>query len=683
MQESYANPIGASRKGKLLALLISALVCLLSALVLFWRSHQSGSNWQILAAAALLFAGAQLLKVSTRRARVANILSFRVIFTGAGASSVVAFFAAGWVVQSRGASNPAPDGVNGVVSATSNGFVVGLVCVGFILLGISLSQLREHPRLVEFRIPLVIFMGICIAVILGTIMLWDQRDGINFLFPLGAVLILPAVVTLVSEVLLESARLTLGGVLIVVAVSSAAMVACGWVLHDRYDASPKLLLVIGLAFVLLLLAITSNSQFDVALVVLVVAIAWSLQPSEVPVDDSVVQWTDEVDALSSVSVYAALGDSYMSGEGARNFYAGSNTYRVNECRQAETAYARTILDTDSGRDLASKVAFFACSGALGRHISTDGQLPSVSVPQSELLKDLIDGGADVPLVIVSIGGNDAGFSKIGIECIAPGDCATRGQNWLDQLDHVGEQLDDAYRSLREVTGTKIPVVAVPYPRPLNVTRECSYSSFTASERNFIDGFLTELNLVVERAASRNGLLYMREMEDALSASNVRICDVDDANLAGVNILAVNTKEGRIEQRTNPSNWFHNSLHPNLIGHERMASVFAKWIADNPDPVPPEPSTAPTGEPRPLAEVMKTALPPDYCGKPNTAITDCDVEPATWALGQSLSLLRESLFLLVAALVAAWALSLALVTGYRSSKRVRAVQLDRGGPQPGH
>ncbi len=74
--------------------------------------------------------------------------------------------------------------------------------------------------------------------------------------------------------------------------------------------------------------------------------------------------------------YVALGDSYMSGEGAREFISGTNTVepnesRTNECRRATSAWGYRLAEVNYGlEDVPHRVLFLPCSGAVAGNIDT-------------------------------------------------------------------------------------------------------------------------------------------------------------------------------------------------------------------------------------------------------------------------------------------------------------------------
>lgn len=79
----------------------------------------------------------------------------------------------------------------------------------------------------------------------------------------------------------------------------------------------------ALALVILMGAIASDTSADITILVIAFALVWSLAPRGVPA-------TDEVTPSDGESVIIALGDSYMSGEGAEEFFDGTNTRGDND-----------------------------------------------------------------------------------------------------------------------------------------------------------------------------------------------------------------------------------------------------------------------------------------------------------------------------------------------------------------
>jgi lysophospholipase L1-like esterase len=96
--------------------------------------------------------------------------------------------------------------------------------------------------------------------------------------------------------------------------------------------------------------------------------------------------------MAASPAYTALGDSYSSGVGAGGYSDPGG------CRRSANAYPVRVAQR-----LGARLTFAACSGA--RAGDVQGQLGSL--------------GAATAYVSVSVGGNDAGFSHVLIECAKP------------------------------------------------------------------------------------------------------------------------------------------------------------------------------------------------------------------------------------------------------------------------
>ncbi len=96
-------------------------------------------------------------------------------------------------------------------------------------------------------------------------------------------------------------------------------------------------------------------------------------------------------ASAAASQYVALGDSYSSGVGTRVFYEESG-----ECKRSPDAYGPKIAAAE-----AYTLSFQACSGAKTTEVN-EKQLGTLS--------------SSTALVTITIGGNDAGFSNVIINC---------------------------------------------------------------------------------------------------------------------------------------------------------------------------------------------------------------------------------------------------------------------------
>ncbi len=138
------------------------------------------------------------------------------------------------------------------------------------------------------------------------------------------------------------------------AVGAGALVVDAGIAVARVDTTWILL---GFAAItLLILAIVSSTQADIAAVIAAVTLMGVTPMSE-----------EKPEALTPQSgqarVLVALGDSYMSGEGADVYYSeevDEGLSHENHCNRAPTAWAAMAGQT---KRLFDSVAFLACSGA--------------------------------------------------------------------------------------------------------------------------------------------------------------------------------------------------------------------------------------------------------------------------------------------------------------------------------
>ncbi len=274
----------------------------------------------------------------------------------------------------------------------------------------------------------------------------------------------------------------------------------------------------------------------------------------------------------------ALGDSFISGEGALEYFPGTNQLgrNRNECRRAATAHPYLVAD-----QLEASLTFVACSGAKAADLSTCGQMASGDERCKEVWTD-DDGapGGDVAgvlpqlqnftaaelaefdVVLLSVGGNDVGFSTIVQACLLPRSCNERSSTWLGNIEALGPTLIETYGAVREAVGLETPVVVVPYPMVLD-TEPCNLG-LDEAEHLFVQDFIRALDEQIFRSASVAGVYAYRAGVDAFAGN--RLCDDEPA----LNHLVLDPAGGSAAARYLPSAWIHGSMHPNERGHELLA-----------------------------------------------------------------------------------------------------------------
>ena len=217
--------------------------------------------------------------------------------------------------------------------------------------------------------------------------------------------------------------------------------------------------------------------------------------------------------------YVALGDSYSSGTGTREYY--------EDCERSFNAYSHRIDPQIPGN-----LKLIACGGAKTNAIA--GQANQLS--------------ADTEYVTISVGGNDAGFSDVLLECAQP--------EWLSDCDPkidaaqatINNTLPGLLNGVYSNIRSKAPnaaVTVVGYPRLFN-GEDCNAATF------FEGGEMTRLNQTADLLAE---MTRARAQAHGFGFADPRgaylghaVCD-DDEWLNGL---------------SNPTG---ESFHPNVRGHD--------------------------------------------------------------------------------------------------------------------
>lgn len=296
----------------------------------------------------------------------------------------------------------------------------------------------------------------------------------------------------------------------------------------------------------------------------------------------------------------ALGDSYISGEGAREFEAGTNNVGSNQCRRAPTSYPYLVAKT-----LGKSVVSLACSGATVRDIlapdppvSRDGQYGDTpaDIVGSEKQMEVFNSYPEPGIVLLSIGGNDIGFSQIVRACIAPGSCLGRTEEYFHRIDKVQQSLRITYDTIHAAAPDS-EIYVVTYPMPL-ATDQCPKALLSFEEFGFVDEFVRRFDDVITSMASLAGM-HVVDIEDAFDGH--RICD--DVRKAEQAMNALWLARPSFADASFPelasafAANFHNSFHPTPFGHELIAEAVVDEIrTGSPAPDPISPHEGPTEAP---------------------------------------------------------------------------------------
>lgn len=197
--------------------------------------------------------------------------------------------------------------------------------------------------------------------------------------------------------------------------------------------------------------------------------------------------------------YVALGDSYSSGVGAGDYGDSGG------CKRSANAYPQLWADANAPANF----SFVACLGA-----KTDNVL-------SEQLSAL---SADTSLVTVSVGGNDAGFTDVMIDCTLSDDagCESRiAEAKAFATEELPGKLDDVYSQI-SAKAPNAKVVVVGYPRFYEIGGSCD-GGLSDVKRTAINSGADTLAEVTSTRASAAGFSFV----DVRSAfSGHEICSAD-------------------------------------------------------------------------------------------------------------------------------------------------------------
>ncbi|AGL17688.1 GDSL-type esterase/lipase family protein [Actinoplanes sp. N902-109] len=469
------------------------------------------------------------------------------------------------------------------------------------------------------------------------------------LLGLGFLVLLPIGLTVMSEVAIR--RLCAGGPRrrLVVGLAGLTLYLLAAVVMWALTRSPWLLGAL-IVLSLLVVAMTSMTQADIAFVMSVIALLGVTPlPADLPA-----QAQPQRDGQR---LLVALGDSYMSGEGASIYYRGTDEGGGNQCRRSPTAWS---VMAGQQRPF-GRVEFLACSGARTVNVQTTtlpvrpgapAPAPQTGESGTQLDRYLADYGAGYTpsLVVAGIGGNDAGFSTVGLMCLAPGNCDDQSRLWTDALSQVQAALRDTYRQLDQLF-PRTPVVVVPYPDPIDLAGRCDDVSLTPRERLFLHQFVTGgLNRIIAQTANEFGFYYLGGMQSALADAHLQLCDPRNEGRPGLNFIGIRSVRGVAEQRFNPKNWSHSSLHPNERGHAAMLRAFETWLPQELSTLRPRLTAFPAADAVTQAAVAPVDPP---CDVLDTSPAGCRPRGMQWAKRQIRAMVLTEGWLGVIALAGIW------------------------------
>lgn len=304
--------------------------------------------------------------------------------------------------------------------------------------------------------------------------------------------------------------------------------------------------------------------------------------------------------------YLAMGDSFISGEGAFAYRNGTDT-GINKCHQSVVSYPYLLsTNLDSFQDV-------ACSGAVIDNIRDindlhksnqlvgveDNELtgvqkntakvqhtPGVVTQEQFVLKD------NPQAITISIGGNDIGFGNILERCMIPfnfgtstaQNCYQTYEDRLELLNTINAQFNNLYQTYVRLKASDPSrrVYVIGYPQIVKPDGDCALNvHLSKTETEFAAQLVSYLDSVIAQAAAKAGVMYVNT-EHAFDGS--RLCEGKNGEVA-VNGLTAGSDRAHVIGA--------ESYHPNQLGHKLLASEIAA-ATDN--------LQAPMPAPQPLAAV---------------------------------------------------------------------------------
>ena len=341
---------------------------------------------------------------------------------------------------------------------------------------------------------------------------------------------------------------------------------------------------------------------------------------------------------SQTARIVALGDSFISGEGAPDFYPGTDQKGSgrNECRRAPTAYPVLIADERAE----SSLDFYACSGAKLRDVlalcaddpaldaENEAVMAEMEAEQPDESTEDIDDTEDTGVERCTLEANEREQQRRSrLDCprdderpLGQYPCsATDVYGGVLQLANLPEDRSATELVLLSIGGNDVRfgdiVAGCLLPGSCAERREIWLDNVSALgpelteayiriKREFgnqvpvvvmpyplvlteqtcdsspLDAteheFIFEFTTVLNRqiAASAQQAGVHFFDEGAFSLEGRRLCESDER---AINLIRLQPTDGPFFDRMIPGSWTHNSMHPNRRGHEMIAAALSEWV----------------------------------------------------------------------------------------------------------
>lgn len=300
-----------------------------------------------------------------------------------------------------------------------------------------------------------------------------------------------------------------------------------------------------------------------------------------------------------------LGDSFSSGEGASAYLEGDGSFDT-ACHRSHHTYGGVLYGSD-------RLDLLACSGA----VINDLRAPQGGREATPAQLDQLARLSEQPeLVMLTLGGNDIGFSSIIKRCLQPGDCTDDHRfvyETLRDIQLLPDRLVSAYQDVSYAVD-HAPVLVLGYPVPLPYAGSQPCTGFSTNEIVFGQHVVRELNRTTQRAVDTVrsegfDVRFVPQVAQAVLPSNTAchpdpyIVSVD--LLLGAGAATVDWLTGTAADLSDRRWWLVESegtrltqqlMHPNVDGYRSMAQAVTRWSTTTeesdeelvPPPRPPRP-----------------------------------------------------------------------------------------------
>ena len=273
-------------------------------------------------------------------------------------------------------------------------------------------------------------------------------------------------------------------------------------------------------------------------------------------------------ARAQAGDYVAIGDSFSSGDGAGDYEDG------DDCRRSARSYP--VL-TGAAFEFHGDVRVETCTGARAGDVLVDQV-------------DAVTGGAS--LVTIGIGGNDADWSAVVLQCWwedADG-CEGDDAEARERIDEAAGRAGRVYREARAEAGDGARIVAVGYPRLFPTEPDddfmdrhpaclgvhvlapvCLSRTISPREQRYMNDLVRVLNDRLAAEATDAGAEFL-DLTDAFDGHELT---ADDALLHGLVLDWPDCPPltwGCVASALQPE-----SLHPTADGQSAMADALAAHI----------------------------------------------------------------------------------------------------------